>query len=154
MSTSFLNDYYIKSDHDVINEYESLFTRGLINSTDNDLRMIIIIHHLKTNNKLFTSDDISIIKSMVDIRKNNILIKFMVIYPILNELLKSKSDKIEKIDYINNIVDLEMVSFSNHRNMSPVNKNYEQKFNSPIIDNEDKEKCKNEDEDIIFFGRA
>uniref|UniRef100_A0A6C0BEB6 Uncharacterized protein n=1 Tax=viral metagenome TaxID=1070528 RepID=A0A6C0BEB6_9ZZZZ len=129
-----LDLYFNKTASQINDEYSRLLSLGKINSTDSDIKILLIMSSLKLNPEIFSSDEISIISTITNIRINNIRVSFDVIYPILKSLLSNNSEesRIDNMNYINKSVNLGLIPSHLEIDSSPPVKNYNSvSFESP-----------------------
>ena len=136
MSLGILDVYFEKKSDQVIDEYNSLIASGRINSTDYDLKMVIIMNSLLTTPDIFSDEEVSIMNSITLMRKSNIYFTFDSVYPILKILSSNvhTENRAYNIANINSIVTLGLVTKPNDLDLSPPAKNNSHlRYSSPVL---------------------
>lgn len=73
------------------------------NGGDSDHKLIILIDSINNDSSKFTTHELSIISSLIRIRRMGVNIEFCSIYPVLNDLL---ADETKRESYLNTIKEL------------------------------------------------
>lgn len=103
MEFQILDRYFHMGDIEVSNEYSRIVSKNILKGGDYDRKLVLIIDVVYEKPRIFTDKEISIIASIVKMRKAGNYIYFSNIYPVLKDILYSLTE-------INRESDLKVIS--------------------------------------------
>ena len=105
MDFQILDSFYYMKDDEVKKKYEELFDKHIFRGGDSDHYLIIILDKFNDKPNLFSDNEVKLLSSLIDIRKNGGYVTFKGIYDILKKLITSLGTCLRE-DNVNNIFSL------------------------------------------------
>lgn len=99
-----LDRFFHMNDFEVSKEYEFAVSKPIFRGGDYDRRLIIILDAINSKERIFSDVELSIISSIVKLRKAKNYVEFSNIYLTLRELLFQSFDRENNLDTIKSLL--------------------------------------------------
>ena len=129
MEFQMLDRFFHMNDLEVSNEYQFIVTKPIFRGGDYDQKLILILDSINSKEKTFSDIELTIISTIIKLRKSKSYVEFKNVYPTLKEVL---------FQSFNREINLSIIKYLLVNNLdisSSINISSNNTFESPCIKN-------------------
>ena len=100
MDFQMLDRFFHMNDLEVSTDYHFIVSKPIFRGGDYDQRLILILDSINSKEKTFSDLELTIVSTIVKLRKSKSYVEFINVYPILKEVLFQPSDRENNLSII------------------------------------------------------
>lgn len=104
MELQMLERFFHMNDLEVSTEYHFVVTKPIFKGGDYDQRLIIILDSINSKERTFSDFELTIISTIVKLRKSKNYIEFINVYPVLKETMFQTFDRQNNLSTIRSLL--------------------------------------------------